>query len=437
MNFSLQGIKDFFAPSTITAVDGDEDDESVVRWVPANASLNQILDYYAGSGDNNIWDTFAFNVGGNLFAYPTFTRCVEFIAANCAHLISDPDSLMVLDREGNVSNSRRANAAMDMLTYSPDGNLSAYTWIEDFAGDLVINGNGLAKIVNRPDGIPKGMVRMDSSDAYTTDTQHGIVYTARPSYIPKAVLDHVPERNIVHTRWPLLKQNVSLGQNNRSRFASPPISMVRPATRIGLSADFYIQNWYLSGGNGASTAIVYNDPLGDSHKNELERNIQNRRGNGPLVFGGDAKVIPLNNAPQHASTAELREFQIREVARFFGLPPEVIGSPNEARLKPHEILMMAWRGGLKHYVRRILSEMSLKLLPKGERLEVNPISLVRGDPSSIAPLLTVMGDGPNGTAKATAEEIRRWADLPSRPRKGETILTPYEKRVQEDINVNE
>ena len=395
-------------------------DDGVERIAAADLTYANLLRYVGESGDSAALGYYTLSGGGALFKYPTFARCVYFIAGSIANLMSDPESLMVLDTEGRLARSRRSKYVADLLTYSADQETSSYEWIESFASDYVVNGNALARVDRRDDGTPYRLVRLRSDGAETMDTPNGVVYRANEITTDRQVM--VPEADIIHVKWPMaITSNWSGG--SRSRFAPSPVTLLRPATEVGLASDEYIRAWFSYGGNKSDQAIVWTQHLDDSAYETYKKRLKEKKPREPMILSGGPDVKSLQTSAQNSDTAQLREFQIREVARYFGVPPSVLGegSTDKAATKAEEIGRIAWRFGLQQHINRFLYAMSYKMLAKGERLDVDPIHLVRGDPASMAPLFTVMRTGPNGTGDMTRTEARRYVGLPANPRRGDEL----------------
>ena len=355
-----------------------------------------------------------------LFTYPTFARCIEFISGNCADLIADTESLMVLDNDGKLSNSRRSKSVMDLLTHSPDGINPSHDWVEDFAADYAVYGNALAMVERRPDGVPFRLRRLRSEGAHTQETANGIVYRATDDLTGRQVV--AAEADVIHVRFSR-QSTMNWHGTSRQLFSPAPATLLKPSTQVGLSSDRFVRDWFRDGGNRADQAIVLNEEMSSDQLDEFRDMLRNRRSRSPIVIQGDAKVSSLSSTAQNTELAALREFQIREVARFYGVPPAVLGegSTDKAATKAEEIGRIAWRFGLNLHVNRIISAMSFKLLSKGEKLAVDPIQLIRGDPAGLASLYTVMRTGPNGTGDMSREEARRLIGLPAEPRGGDTL----------------
>ena len=398
--------------------------------VPASRSLGQILDYYNGSGDAGMLGLYSFSGAGAVFQFAALARCIEFVSATVASLITDPEGLIVLDRDGVESKTRTARTGKRLLTWSPDGGeTSAHEWMEDAVADYCTSGNFVAAVV-RSSTFPYRLVRMNPWTSSAHGTPAGLRYDLQESeagwggYMPRSMV-RLEAREVVHARWPRLR-SAGAYTGQRMRFAAAPIQVLRPALGIGIAGDRHIAEWFVTGGSGSQAAIVFKDTLeNEEQRTEFDRYLATKHGRTPLVLFDGPTVYPLNQKPQSAETGSLREFQVREVCRYYGIPPAVLGEMGGLRgVDIGEMTKAAWTFGIRHHVARILSAFSLRLLPDGERFAVDKLGFIMEDPASLSTLITATREGPNGTGDMTRGEARRLMGLPRRPRDGETLPDP-------------
>ena len=114
---------------------------------------------------------------------------------------------------------------------------------------------------------------------------------------------------------------------------------------------------------------------------------------------------------------ELREFQVQEIARFFGYPLPLVSMPigQWTRGVNEQVMQMAWRTGFRTHLDRLLSVLSLGLLPMGERFEPDPTAFVRGDSASMAELVMALQGDAQRDPVASRSELRHMSGLPNEP----------------------
>ena len=384
------------------------------------------------TGDAGLLSLYSFQGGGAVFQYAALVRCVEFVSATVAGLISDPESLTVLNDQGMEAKTRTAKTAHRLLTKSPDGGeTAAHEFMEDFVADYCTSGNALARVI-RSANFPVALERKDPWSSSAIQTRYGTAYTLHETDAPWGKQQQSPpvdSRQVVHCRWPRLRSSGPGG--HRMKFAVAPIQVLRPALAIGMQGDRHVAEWFLSGGTGAQAAIIYKDSLeNETQRREFDEYLHQKHSRTPLVLFDAPQVTALNQRPQSAETGSLREFQIREVCRLFGIPPAVLGELGGLRgIDIGAMTKAAWIFGIRHHTRRMLSALSLRLLPVGERFEVDRLGFIMEDPSTLSNLITATREGPNGTADVTRGEVRRWLGLPREPRDGEELPPPASREV--------
>jgi HK97 family phage portal protein len=93
-----------------------------------------------------------------------------------------------------------------------------------------------------------------------------------------------------------------------------------------------------------------------------------RAANKWMIADGGAKVEKITSEPEKAQLVDTIKFRIEDVARWFGVPPVIIGHNTAtpyANVEP--LYKMYFNRGLKPWVRRIEKEFTRKLLP-GDRV---------------------------------------------------------------------
>ena len=398
-----------------------------VHLVPAERSLGQIIDYFNGTGDGGLLSLYSFSGAGAVFQYSALARCVEFVASTVAGLISDPESLMVLNDRGEEAKTRTATAAKRLLTRSPNGEDNPHEFLEDAVSDYCTSGNFLMAVV-RSMTLPNALIRMNPWTSSAQDRMDGVWYDLHDSEAGwgQAPPRRLPARDVVHCRWPRLRSSGSGSYGQRRRFALPPVQVLRPALGIGIAGDRHVAEWFTSGGAGSQAAIIYRDSLAnETQRTEFDQYLATKHGRTPLVLFDDPTVVSLNQRAQSAETLGLREFQIREVARFFGIPPAILGELGGLRgIDIAAMTKSAWIFGVRAHTRRALAALGYRLLPAGERFEVDRLGFITEDPSELAAIITATREGPNGTGDMTRGESRRLMGLSRRPRDGEELPPP-------------
>lgn len=403
-----------------SAVNQPENPAADGLWVvPSDNPLSAILDYVEGTGDHGITDVFGFLSGdGAILHYPTLFRCITLLSASFA-LMVEQGNLHVQDAAGRRVRSRRARQAVRLLTEGPDGGMTPVpTWHEEFAADYLLRGNALAFKEPMTEQRLGPLRRLDPSDATIVPAEGGgFSYRAR-SYDGMMGTRLYDSSRVIHARWPRLRRSSAWRYNNRWPFADHPVRVVRAATSIGMAADKHVSEFFSqSGAHKSAFAITYPQDLNSTQREQLSTYMTAyRRSRDPLVLAGGATVTQLAPRAQTDAGLHLREFQVRDTCRVWGVPPEVIGEGKSTWGSGiAELGRFFYRFGLNFHVLRLLGAYSHGLLGRGERFVVDTMAMTRESPSQVSPFLQALQGDAQRPPIATREELRHIANLPRDP----------------------
>ena len=105
----------------------------------------------------------------------------------------------------------------------------------------------------------------------------------------------------------------------------------------------------------------YQDEQLKAHGEDLQEAIN--RGDDILAVKGDVDVNPLSMSSADMQFLESRKFTIREIARFFNVPPSKLMDDTNSNYKSVEVSNIDfYTEALKPFVKQILAEFSAKLL---------------------------------------------------------------------------
>ena len=389
------------------------------RYVPAETTWSQILDYASGVGD--AWPLDFYRAGVPIsrdvaVSYATLNRCVTLIAGTVAQLVAG-GTLRVVDADGRRQTSRQAERVLELLSGSPDGGTTpASSFIEDLVADYCLDGNALVVPSVSGDGTLRRLRRMSPWDNDVTYARTGeAVYRLTTVDGPLATEYHAA-RDVVHIRWPRLLRS-GRTRSTREGFALAPVVALRPALDIGLQGDTYIREWFRRGAQ-SKLHINFDTPQGEKPPVLDEREklaqwvLKYSRTRAPLVTF-DGKSSYLQDTSQDREAKALREFQLQEVGRVYGVPSPLInvditnwGSGIE------QLAKLFFRFGLRQHLDRVLAPFQVRLLPPGERFWVDTADLLRGDADAIHKMVMALSGDTQRPALASREELRHLAGLP-------------------------
>ena len=370
--------------------------------------------------------------------YVTLSRAVTLISALCAALIST-GGLTVRDRQDNLIDNRRTRKILQVLSHSPDGGeTSSFSFIEDVFADYCLDGNALISADHEIQGGLRGLTRYSPFDAFVTQEAAGpSMYTVKPVNRTDGAQVMIPARAMVHMRWPMLRRNTNTG--GRNRFAQPTTALLSRALGIGISQEDYI-GWWFREAPKSGLHFDITAPEGVQFTREqmerLQKNIEERAKAGRAVVTQATKSARLSSTAQDSDVKELREFQVREIAGFFGLPLPLLSMSigQWTRGINEQVMKMAWRTGIKPHLDRFLAVLALGLLQPGERFYPDIADFVRGDSASTAELVMALQGDAQRNPTASRSELRHLSGLPHEP--AEPIADTVVNVVEDKPNAN-
>ena len=407
----------------------------------SDVTVGQLLDAIGGGADLGYFD--GYTIGGQdvrnaSIGFPTYFRSVSLISSVMAQMLSG-GSLSIRNRDGEVVETDRARRILDLFEHSPDGMTASHTWIEDWVTDYLVEGNALCEVVRGYRNGIMGLHRLSSWDANTVIASNGMtVYRARKiGGAPINEYREIAEMNVVHSRWGRMLRYAASQSVNRWNFAAAPVRLMRPALEIGLAGDRYIKEWF--DGINSSIGISFEDRLRPEQFKEVQAQIDSTtsssRRRKPLVVGSKAMFTNLQNNAASKDQAMLREFQVSDIARIYGIPGPIIGQNVTQWGQGIEALAkFFWKFCIRQHIDRMLAPVKFQLLLPGQRFEVDPTELLRGDIADIATLITAVSGDAQRDQIATTEEMRNWMGLPVEPEKGELRMAQQDDKSEPDSN---
>ena len=361
---------------------------------------------------------FATNPSRNLLSesplsYTPLYRSVTLVACSISWLITE-GFLSVVTRDGDTVNNRRTRTVLDLMTGLPDGRDPAeYHW-KDASVDYAVWGNSLIDVVRDSMYRPIAMNRLEVRGATVTQAPAGArMYTAYRALDEYARVRDYDATDVIHARWPYM------GRRNDC-MAESPIRVLDRTIRIGIATDRYVQS-YFAGDSGAKSklAIGIKQTLSDKQLDQLRTQITGYTDSRePLVVFGDPSFTHLKESPSDADTSKLREFQVRETGRIYGIPPPLL-SENVTSWGSGiaELTKLFYRFGLRDHLGAILSACRAVLLLPRERFRVNEMAFLRGDAKDQAILIRALQGDAQRDQLATETELRQFVGLPKEPDK--------------------
>ena len=280
-------------------------------------------------------------------------RCVEVLSNGVATL-----PLLYLKERNGVFRTDTDARLHYLLAVQPNENMGAFDFWAQVVRYMLLRGN--AYIVPQYDAASMdisrlilcspGSVAHDTlNDTYTvTDTVNGLTGT-------------YAENEIIH-----IKNYTRDGKHGLSTLA-----FARSAVEIAKTGDIETLNRFENGGN--VRGIVSNDTsvrgFGEYQDNELKKTATDlderfRTGARIVSLPGQVQFSALSINSTDMQFLETRKFTVREICRFFNVPPQLVYDTTAENYKNAEMANVAFlSNSLNPILRKIEVELLRKLVP--------------------------------------------------------------------------
>ena len=280
-------------------------------------------------------------------------RCVEVLSNGVATL-----PLLYLKERNGVFRTDTDARLHYLLAVQPNENMGAFDFWAQVVRYMLLRGN--AYIVPQYDAASMdisrlilcspGSVAHDTlNDTYTvTDTVNGLTGT-------------YAENEIIH-----IKNYTRDGKHGLSTLA-----FARSAVEIAKAGDIETLNRFENGGN--VRGIVSNDTsvrgFGEYQDNELKKTATDlderfRTGARIVSLPGQVQFSALSINSTDMQFLETRKFTVREICRFFNVPPQLVSDTTAENYKTAEMANVAFlSNSLNPILRKIEVELLRKLVP--------------------------------------------------------------------------
>ena len=386
--------------------------------------VNSLLDALNGSGE--LLD-FKDDLKGResmrnaALGYPALVRCSTLLSSVIGQLVTC-GSMKVVNSEGAVVQTPNAMRALTLFSHSLDGYFDSLTSIEDLVTDYVLEGNALAKIVKNNRGGVTSIQRLSVPSAETfPDSSGGYVYRASLALTNStASYETIDPRYVAHCRLPLMFRHSTGATTSRQAFAPSPVRLLHRALQIAISSDAAVRAYFING-QRANIGISYPDKISAAQLKDLrETYVKLQKTGAPFVVDRDARFTDISGGASNTDSLNLREFQVAEVSRIFGLPGPLLNQNLTSWGQGiAELAKLAWRFGISQHCDRFLAPFNFRLLQPGERFKVDPSDLLRGDPQDMAQFLSAVKRSAQQDETLTVEEQRMFVGYPKEPLYGD------------------
>lgn len=313
----------------------------------------------------------------------------------CVRLIADTVSMMDLNAF-TMKQGVRVPMPNPPLLVQPSADATLPEWIYMIVASLMLRGNAYGHVVRRDAQLYPAQIELMSPDnvRVTADSTTGML-----SYATKG--GPIPNRDMLHIRaYRMPGSSVGLSP---VQYAASAINREQAIASFTLG---YFQD------APHPQALLYSEQsINDEQARTIKERLTSRIvGREPLVLGSGVKYETLSVSPEESQFLATQKLGVAEIARIFGVPPEMIAaeagnSMTYANIQSKGIDFLTY--SIQPWLSKLESAIS-QLMPGGKHVRFDPTVLLRTD------LMTQLTATAIGIAskQMTPDEARAMADLP-------------------------
>lgn len=242
--------------------------------------------------------------------YSAVWRAVTLISSTVAKL-----PLYIYRRSASGKERADKHPAYQLVRFNPNEEMNAFVFWQSLMGHVLLEGNAYAYILRRGNGEPLELIPLLPQLTYPIRENERLLYITKVDTEWRRLL---PE-NVLHIK--------GLGYDGLCGYSV--IAKARDSFGLGLGAKEY-QNRYLRNNARPSSVIQVPGPMKEDAQreflrqwNEMHQGIENSHRTAILTNKAELKPFSIN--ARDSQLLETREFEIREIANWFGLPPHKLG----------------------------------------------------------------------------------------------------------------
>lgn len=301
----------------------------------------------------------------------------------CVRLIAESIASLPLSVYRRIDERKREKVtdvpAYRLLHDEPNQLMTSFTMRETMSAQLLLWGKALAPIIRNQAGEPVEILPVHPSRAQTRRSDRiGLVYDVR---LPDGRMITVGQADMIHVPGLSFDGIESLS----------PIRYAAQSIGLGIAAEQFGASFF---GNSSMPAgyLTMNERLKPEQVKTLRDSWYATYGGTSnaqktaVLFGG-ARFERISIPPNEAQFVEARKFQVSEIARWYRVPPHMIGDLEKATFSniEHQALEFVTHT-LRPWLVRWEQELNRKLFPSSTDgkpsdlyVEFNVDGLLRGD----------------------------------------------------------
>ncbi|MEY0428693.1 phage portal protein [Providencia rettgeri] len=346
-------------------------------------------------GDSSVTDE-------RILQISTVWRCVSLISTLTACL---PLDVFETDKSGNRTKVDLSNPLARLLRYSPNQYMTAQEFREAMTMQLCFYGNAYALIERNKSGDVISLLPLLSANMDVRMEGKNLVY----KYQRDKEFAKFKHSEIFHLK----------GFGFNGLVGLSPIAHACKTAGTAVAMEDQQREFYANGAKSPKILTTGDKVLSKEQRGQVEENFKEIAG-GPVkkrlwILEGGFKAEDIGVSPQDAETMASRKFQVSELARFFGVPPHLVGDVEKSTswgtgIEQQNLGFLQYT--LQPFISRWENCVSRWLLKPGDvgkyHAEHNLDGLLRGDSASRAAFMKAMGE----SGLRTINEMRRLDNYP-------------------------
>lgn len=331
----------------------------------------------------------------------------------CIRLISTVTASLPLDVYETVNGERRkvenSNPLARLLRFSPNQYMTALEFREAMTMQLAAYGNAYAVVErNRFGDVTSLLPLLSANMEVILNANKQVIYR----YSRDGEVANFPQKEIFHLK--------GFGFNGLTGMS--PLAYSAKAAGVAIAMEDNQRDFFQNGAKSPQILMTDGKVLTREQRNQLEENFKEIAG-GPVkrrlwVLEAGFTTQSIGISPQDAEMLEARKFQVSELARFYGVPPHLVGDVEKTTswgsgIEQQNLGFLQYT--LKPYLDRWEYSIERWLVSDAKRgsihAEHNLDGLLRGDSAARAQYMSTMVN--NGLM--TVNEARRLDNRPPLP----------------------
>lgn len=242
--------------------------------------------------------------------YSPWWRGVNLISRDVAKL-----PLAVYKRQGEGKDKDQSHPAYPLLRRKSNPDLTAFTFIQTLTANAMSCGNGYSYIVRDGSGRPTELRWMDPASTFPARENGNMLYITLINNVYRRLL----KENVLHIH--------GLGYDGLTGYSV--FRLAADSLGLGIGAAKYESKFFA---NNARPSVMIEVPgvlteqaikVMRAQWDAMHAGLDNAHKTGVLTNGAKVNAFSIN--ARDSQLLETREFEIREVANWLGVPPHKLG----------------------------------------------------------------------------------------------------------------